>query len=52
MKFIVDKHSLQEAISNTQKAVTGKSAMPILQGILVIAKESQLTLIGSDIDLK
>lgn len=51
MKFIVEKHDLQEAISNVQKAVTGKSAMPILQGILLTASGSELTLIGSDIDL-
>ncbi len=30
MKFICEKNKLQEAISKVQKAVTGKSAMPIL----------------------
>ncbi|MEG2353882.1 MAG: DNA polymerase III subunit beta [Clostridium sp.] len=51
MKFIIDKLKLQEAISNTQKAITGISAMPILQGIFITASNSQLTLIGSDLDL-
>lgn len=51
MKFICAKNKLQEAISIAQKAVTGKSPMPILQGIYLSAKNDQLTLIGSDIDL-
>ncbi|MCM8711923.1 DNA polymerase III subunit beta [Clostridium sp. SYSU_GA19001] len=51
MKFICEKTHLQEAISTAQKAVTGKSTMNILDGILLIAKNNELTLIGSDIDL-
>jgi DNA polymerase III subunit beta len=51
MKFICEKTQLQESISTAQKAVTGKSTMNILEGILLIAKNNELTLIGSDIDL-
>jgi DNA polymerase-3 subunit beta len=51
MKFICEKTKLQEAISVTQKAVTGKSAMPILQGLFIDASEGKITIIGSDIDL-
>lgn len=51
MKFTCIKNKLQEAISIAQKAVTGKSPMPILQGIYISAKDDQLTIIGSDIDL-
>ena len=51
MKFICEKNILQEAISNVQKAITGKSTMPVLQGILIVAKNREVTLIGSDIDL-
>lgn len=51
MKFTCSKSKLQEAISIAQKAVTGKSPMPILQGIYISAKDHTLTLIGSDIDL-
>jgi DNA polymerase-3 subunit beta len=51
MKFICEKTKLQEAISATQKAVTGKSAMPILQGLFIDASEGKITIIGSDIDL-
>ncbi|MCR3761118.1 DNA polymerase III subunit beta [Clostridium felsineum] len=51
MKFICEKNILQEAIITAQKAVTGKSTMPVLQGIFMKAENSELTLIGSDIDL-
>lgn len=51
MKFICEKSKLQEAISICQKAITGKSTMSILQGILLIAQNNTITLIGSDIDL-
>ena len=51
MKFLCEKGKLQEAISIVQKAITGKSPMPILEGILINAKGSTLTLIASDIDL-
>lgn len=51
MKFICEKNLLQEAISTAQKAVTGKSTMNILEGILINARNNELMLIGSDIDL-
>lgn len=51
MKFTCSKNSLQEAISIAQKAVTGKSTMPILQGLLLTTHSNEITLIGSDIDL-
>lgn len=51
MKFSCEKTTLLEAISTAQKAVTGKSTMNILEGILLIAKNNELTIIGSDIDL-
>lgn len=51
MKFICEKSKLQEAISIVQKAVTGRSPMPILEGIFLEAENGIVTLIGSDIDL-
>ena len=51
MKFLCEKGKLQEAISIVQKAITGKSPMPILEGILINATGSTITLIASDIDL-
>lgn len=51
MRFVCDKSILQDAISTCQKAVTGKSTMPILEGILIEAANGKITLTGSDKDL-
>lgn len=51
MKFVCSKSMLQNGISVVQKSITGKSSLPILNGILIIASNNELTLIGSDIDL-
>lgn len=51
MKFTCHKHTLQEGILVTQKAITGKTTMPILEGIYIKAESGGLTLIGSDIDI-
>ncbi|MBC2582655.1 DNA polymerase III subunit beta [Clostridium sp. DJ247] len=51
MRFTCEKSILQEGISTAQKAVTGKSTMPILNGILLKACNNEIVLTGSDIDL-
>lgn len=51
MKFICQKNVLQEAISIAQKAVTGKSTLPVLEGLLIKAIDNKITIIGSDTDL-
>ncbi|OPJ56098.1 DNA polymerase III subunit beta [Clostridium oryzae] len=51
MKFLCQKNKLQEAISISQKAVTGKSTLPVLEGLFISAKDDTITIIGSDIDL-
>lgn len=51
MKFTCEKSILQNSISTVQKAVTGKSTMPILQGILINALDNELILSASDKDL-
>ncbi|WP_125154233.1 DNA polymerase III subunit beta [Clostridium rectalis] len=51
MKIICEKNILQEAISIVQKAVTGKSTMQVLQGILINASKDCIKFTGSDIDL-
>ena len=51
MKFICEKQKLQEGISISSKAITGKTTMPILEGIYITAKKDGLTLIGSDMDV-
>lgn len=51
MLFICEKQKLQEGISIVTKAITGKTTMPILEGIYIHAKRDGLTLIGSDVDV-
>lgn len=51
MIFLCEKQKLQEGVLITQKAITGKSTMPILEGIYINAKKEGLTLIGSDMDV-
>jgi DNA polymerase-3 subunit beta len=51
MQFICEKSTLQDGISTVQKAVTGKTPMPILNGILLKAIGDSIILTGSDIDL-
>lgn len=51
MKFVCEKSKLIEAISTVQKAVTGKTTLPILEGILVNCKNGLLTLTATDLDL-
>ncbi|WPC41924.1 DNA polymerase III subunit beta [Clostridium sp. JS66] len=51
MKFTCEKSILQEGISTVQKAITGKSTLPILNGIRIKTNENELILTGSDIDL-
>ncbi|MGL5381550.1 DNA polymerase III subunit beta [Clostridium sp.] len=51
MIFICEKHLLQEGISIVSKAITGKTTMPILEGIYINATKEGLTLVGSDIDV-
>ena len=51
MIIICNKQKLQDGISICQKAITGKSTMPILEGIYINATKEGITLIGSDIDV-
>ena len=51
MIFICEKQEILEGISTVQKAITGKSTMPILEGIYIKTNETSLTLIGSDMDV-
>lgn len=51
MIFTCEKQEILEGISTVQKAITGKSTMPILEGIYIRTNETSLTLIGSDMDV-
>lgn len=51
MKFSCDKHQLVEAVTNVQRAVSTKSTIPSLEGILIRAKEGVITLCGYNLEL-
>lgn len=51
MKFSCDKHQLVEAVTNVQRAVSAKSTIPSLEGILIRAKECTITLCGYNLEL-
>ena len=51
MNIICSKQKLQEGISIVTKAITGKTTMPVLEGIYIEATKAGLTLIGSDMDV-
>ncbi len=51
MKVILNRSQLATCVQNAQKAVSTKSAMPILEGLLISAKEGFLTVTGFDQEL-
>lgn len=51
MIFTCEKQEILEGISIVQKAITGKSTLPILEGIYIKTNGSSLTMIGSDMDV-
>ncbi len=51
MKFICDKANLLEAINTVQKAVSPKSTLPILEGILLECSGTSLVLTGNDLEI-
>ena len=51
MKFSCDKAVLSAAISNVSRAVTTRTALQALEGILIRAENGTLTLTGYDLEL-
>ncbi|HSP46579.1 MAG TPA: DNA polymerase III subunit beta [Clostridiaceae bacterium] len=51
MHFRCEKRDLVEGISTVQKAIQGKSTMPVLEGIYFETNRNELILRGTDIDL-
>lgn len=51
MKFTVNKADITEAVSNIQRAVSTKTSIPALEGILLHASENQLELCAYDLEL-
>ena len=51
MKFICDRNVLSNAVAGVSKAVTQRSSVPVLEGILCKAEGFALTLTGYDLSL-
>lgn len=51
MKFICEKSTLLDAVNKVGRAVAGKSVHPSLEGILLKANNSSLSLSGYDLEL-
>ena len=51
MHILCDKSSLVQAVSNVSRAVSGKTTLPALEGILMVAKQGQVQLTGYDLEL-
>lgn len=51
MKFTCGTQTLSQAIANVSLAVSPKSTLPALEGILVTAKAGTLTLVGYNLEL-
>ena len=51
MKLICDTQKLSEICSNVQRAVSTKSSIPAIEGILLNAEENQLNLTGYDLEV-
>lgn len=51
MKITCDRQKLNEAVLNIQRAVSTKSSVPALEGILIRADENAVLLCGYDLEL-
>ena len=51
MNFICEKSKITEAILNTQRAVTSKTSMATLSGILINAVKGNIVLTGYDLEI-
>ncbi|KOR55305.1 DNA polymerase III subunit beta [Clostridium botulinum] len=51
MKFIIEKNELLRNVEKASKAITGKSTLSILKGIMIQVANGQIIMLGSDIDL-
>ena len=51
MKFICNQQTLARALNTVGKAVSTRTTLPILKGILIEAKDNTLTLSASDLEI-
>lgn len=51
MKFTIEKRLLNEAVTNLQRAVSSKTSIPALEGILIRSEENRLILTAYDLEI-
>lgn len=51
MKFTCLQKDLSNAVSNVQRAVSAKTSLPALEGVLIKSKDNQITLCGYDLNI-
>ena len=51
MKFSCDQQKLSKALNIVSRAVTSRTTMPVLKGILLEVREGKLTMSASDLDI-
>ena len=51
LKFSCSRPELYEIVSNVSRAVSGKTSLAVLEGILIRAKGDTLSFLGYDLDL-
>ena len=51
MKFTIEKRILTEAVGNLQRAVSAKTSIPALEGILIRSGEEKLILSAYDLEI-
>ena len=51
MKFTCDRNSLTYAINIAQKAVAARSTLPVLEGLLIKAKNGRVVVTGNDLEI-
>ena len=51
MKFTCDRNSLTYAINIAQKAVAARSTLPVLEGLLIKAKNGRVVITGNDLEI-
>lgn len=51
MKIVIQRQSLVQAIQNVQKAVSGKTTIPVLTGIKMVAAKEGLSLTATDLEI-
>lgn len=51
MQIKIDKNNFYDGIQTVRKAISSKSTLPILSGILIETQEERLKLVGTDLEL-